>query len=538
MRLKVLRANMTTAAFVLLGWAAPMNAQSLNCWAHWETLGGPYQDVQRSLDLTLPSNNTAVRRGGQSLLKGCEDAATDSSSDARYGIRLVMLPATALMQFNSGYPRTGQDGLRWAGRGLSAATTTGAGASWKWFSAVLAPAVSYQQNQPFEIEPITTAGLSPYGNFYHAGTIDQPQRFGDKPFWWYSLGQSFVRIDAFGAAAGLSTENLRWGPAHRNPLLMGGAAPGFPHAFIGTSHPVDVGLGYLEIEAVWGRLTESAYFDFTTDNDSQLFGGLVMAFSPRGSGLTLGFARSYLSYVPPNSNLIDQIVAPYRRIGRNEADNELLSGFLYWVLPESGFRVYGEFARDDAWEDMRDLVLEPDHSRAYTVGLEKVFARDNAPGMLRIAAEATNVGRSPTYQSGRGQVSFYTHSEMRQGYTHRGQLLGAPIGTGSDAQYVSADYLGRNLLAGVYLERVRYDNDVYYDRYADRYTYAGHDAELSVGIRSGGVFHGVQLVGEFARSSRHNRGFLGLRDGIGFTHETNFSVSLGASWAPRGRNGH
>jgi hypothetical protein len=212
----------------------------------------------------------------------------------------------------------------------------------------------------------------------------------------------------------------------------------------------------------------------------------------------------------------------------DEGDNQLLSVFFRWTLAESGFEAYGEYAREDHWQDTKDLILELDHSRGYTVGLEKVFFREDATAALRVMAEATNLGMSQTWQSGRPGVTFYTHSQIRQGYTHRGQLLGAPIGPGADAQHVAADYLFRDALVGAYIERVRYDNDAYYRHFAHLYDFRGHDAEMTLGLRGGGLLHGVQLVGEVAYSSRHNRDFAELRTGI--SQEKNISVSLGAAW--------
>lgn len=525
MRLRILA--VVPATLLLFMSFEELPAQAQPCWVQWESLGGPYNDVQRSRDLSAPATNghaPAVRRAGQTLLRTCGGSPADGA--------IAVLPATAIMEYNSAYARPGLDGLRWAGRGVSAAVTAGAGGRWKWFSAVLAPVASYQQNTAFRIEPVVSAELSPFGSYYHSGLIDMPQRFGDQPFWWYSLGQSFVRADAFGAAIGFSTENLRWGPAQRNPLLMGAGAPGFPHVFLGTSEPVDVRIGRLEIEAIWGRVSESEYFDFAPDNDRPFFGGLVVAFSPAGSGLTLGVARSYMQHVSDDFSILDQFVAPYRRISKNEADNELLSAFMHWVLPTAGFEVYGEYARDDAWENVRDLTLEPDHSRAITGGLHKVFERANGD-RLRVMAEASTLGSSSTFLSGRGKVHFYTHAEIRQGYTNRGRLLGAPIGVGSDAQYLGVDYLGRNFLAGISMERVRYDNDSFYDEYAERFTYGGHDTEITLGLRGGANIRDIQLIGELARSSRRNRQFLGLRDGTGYSLESNIGVSLGASWTPR-----
>lgn len=526
---------------LVFGSSAPLQAQTQDCWTHWETLGGPFSDLQRSLELRQhPGEHpVAVARAGRSLLRSCTTfgvAIPTESEAVRSGPEVAILPAVGLMEISSEYPRPQQDGLRWAGAGLSTATMAGAAARWGPVTAVLAPMITFQQNDSFHIQLVNTPGLSPYGSYYHAGQIDLPRRFGSDAFSWVHLGQSFVRVDAFKAAAGISTENLRWGPARRNPILMSGAGPGFPHAFIGTSDPVNIGIGRFEVEAVWGRLSESAYFDTIPSNDKRLFAGLVVAFSPAAAGLTLGFARAYLRTLPPGGpDLIDQIFGPYTGIRDNPqqeeiGDNQLLSVFFDWILPKSGFEVYGEYAREDHWEDGRDLNMELDHSRGYTVGLEKVFPRADSSRMLRVAAEATNLGMSQTWQSGRGGVTFYTHSQIRQGYTHRGQLLGAPIGPGSDAQYVAVDYLGRDKLAGLYVERTRYDNDTYYRNFAFLRGYRGHDTELTFGLRAGGVFRNFQFVGELSLSSRYNRDFAGIEAGV--SHDNNFGVSLGAAWVP------
>lgn len=526
---------------LVLAPAACLQAQQPGCWAHWSALGGPYHDLQRSIELTRhdDARPVAVTRAGRMLLRSCPvlDSIAAENDEGRPVLEAGVLPVAAIMQNSSEYARPQQDGLRWAGRGLSAAASGGVTARWGPVSAAVAPVIAFQQNDAFTVERIRTPGLSPWGSFYHAGRIDLPQRFGSNALWWIHPGQSFVRVDAFGAAAGFSTENLRWGPARRNPLLMSHAGPGFPHAFIGTSDALNVGIGRVELEAVWGRLAESEYFDTISTNDSRLFAGLVGAFRPRSTGLTIGVARAYLRTIPPGGlSLGDQIFGPYTGIRDNPrdpsvGDNQLLSVFFRWVLPRSGFEVYGEYAREDHWADARDFIMELDHSRAFTVGLEKVFVRADSSLSFRVAAEATNLNMSQTWQSGRGDVTFYTHSQIRQGYTHRGQLLGAPIGPGSDAQYVAADYFWDEFGAGLFVERIRYDNDTYYRHFAYPYAYFGHDAEYTFGVRGSGSVYGLQLIGEFAHSSRYNRDFVGLRDG-GNSFDRNLAISLGAAWVP------
>ena len=62
----------------------------------------------------------------------------------------------------------------------------------------------------------------------------------------------------WGVGAGLSTENLWLGPGLRNSILLTNNAPGFPHLFLGTSKPVDIYIGSLDVLALWGQLTARA----------------------------------------------------------------------------------------------------------------------------------------------------------------------------------------------------------------------------------------------------------------------------------------
>ncbi|HUG40847.1 MAG TPA: capsule assembly Wzi family protein [Longimicrobiales bacterium] len=529
------------------GQPAAAQAATTRCFTFWETLGAAHLDLDRlhALAGTREPTTEALYRAGLAQARLCgagEPGAAPGWSVRDLGLpSITILPAASILQHNGAYPRTQRDGARWAGRGRSGAVTAGAHARWGPISAAFAPVLGFHQNEQFPVLHPATEGLSEWGSYFHAGVIDLPQRFGDESDRWAHPGQSYIRADAYGAALGVSTETLRWGPARRNPILMSGTAPGFFHAFVGTSGPADVGIGRLEVEAVWGRLEESSYFDTDPDNDTRLLAGLVIAFSPgASSGLTLGAARVYSRTIPPGGlPLGELILGPYRDVRENpgadapDPDNQLLSLFLRWGLPAAGFEAYGEYAREDHWDHFEDLVMEPDHSRGYTVGFQKAFTRASGDPRLRVAAEATNLNASSAWRSGRFLTTFYVHSQVRQGHTHRGQLLGAPIGPGSDAQYVAADYLWPGGLVGASFERIRYDNDTYYNTFAHRFTYAGHDTELTPALRGVYLLRGFQLVGEVALSVRYNRGFLELHRATSVpTTEENLSVSVGAAWVP------
>jgi hypothetical protein len=113
-------------------------------------------------------------------------------------------------------------------------------------------------------------------------------------------------------------------------------------------------------------------------------------------------------------------------------DNQLASLFARWAFRESGLEVYGEYGREDNSYDLRDFVQEPDHQRAYSLGLAKVFGKRSSQfDVLRV--EAMNFQLPSLATTGRGEGSIYVHSPIRQGHTNRGQLLGADIGVAAAA---------------------------------------------------------------------------------------------------------
>lgn len=533
--------------------AAPAAAQAAtDCFGFWENFGAPHLDLERlgavpgaALGSDTAANQPAgwrpVHRPGHAMLTRCGWSPDQPALAAIPGSpRVAILPAALVAELNTGYPRLQRDGARWAGRGTSTALMAGAGANWGPVSAVLAPVLVTAQNRDFDIVPVPTPGLSRYGSHTHPGTIDLPQRFGANEQEYIEPGASFIRVDGFGFAAGISTETLRWGPARRYPPVLSGTAPGFLHGFLGTGRPVSVGIGTLEAEATWGRLTKSAWFD-TLPDDGRLFAGLVLAFTPAGSGLTVGGSRVYSRYLPEDGLSLDELLlGPYGGVrinpglGAPDADNQMLSAFFRWVFPESRAEVYGEYARDDHWEDADDLLMELDHSRAFVVGLQKVFSGPAGEPRLRVAGEVANLHSSTTWLSGRGQAIFYTHSQIVEGHTHRGQLLGAPIGPGADAQYVAADWFLPRGLVGLGLERVRYDNEVYYQRHAYQFSYRGHDVELAATLRGLWLLSGFQVAGEVGWGVRHNRGFVSLENESRPGKEDNLRVFLGLAWAPGG----
>lgn len=433
---------------------------------------------------------------------------------------------------NSAYPEDRNNGALWAGRGLGSAIEGGVIVRLGLLTVGALPIVTREQNRSYELLPPLVAGRSPYSNGLYGG-VDVPQRFGPGAYSTFNAGQSFIRLDAWSLGAGFSNENVWWGPGISNAILFTNTAPGFPHAFLNVRKPINIGIGTLTGEAVWGKLSESKYFDTIPANNHRMIVGGLITLEPRWvRGLYLGLGRTFVmpwdSINGRNLFPFDQtfwkknLASPVNPTGSSN-DDQRVSIMARYVLPESHFEVYGEWAREDHAWDNSDFIQEPEHSSGHVFGAQKLFLPSERR-WVRAYAEASNLQLLRQSRSGiRSTPSFYTHRP--QGHTQLGQLLGASIGPGGESQLFGVDVLGRTSLFGAYIERVRRDEFSVRGIAAWSTTWPPrHDVAMTAGLKMSKAVAAMRIDAELARSKRYNRNF--IRD------ESNSRLQLRISWVP------
>ena len=360
------------------------------------------------------------------------------------------LSSSASIRFNTQFPYGSNDGVIWAGRGLTIAAQSGVYARLGPLSLTLLPTAFRAENVAF---PLATSPLScGCGDPGYGTSVDRPQRFGIRSYGRLDPGQSSARIDGLGLSAGFSTANEGWGPSAEYPFIIGNNAAGFPHFFLGSANSLPILIGKAHLKVIYGRLEQSNYSPiggskyYTSRLESgrvRFASGLVATFQPRGfDGLEIGGARFIHSIWPRTGIPASYLRKPLQAFLKASlpdieqqiagTDNQLASFFARWAFRESGLEVYGEYGREDNSYDLRDLVQEPDHQRAYSLGLAKIFGTQASQfNVLRL--ELINFQLPPLATTGRGEGTLYTHSPLGQGHTNRGQLLGADIGVGAAA---------------------------------------------------------------------------------------------------------
>lgn len=363
---------------------------------------------------------------------------------------------SAEMIGNSGFPWGMNDGPTWAGKGITAVATGGLAARWRAVSMQLAPHAWWAQNADFTPLPSpSTKGLG-YPD-YASSSIDLPQRFGDRAIGQVDLGESWLRVDGFGLAAGFSSASEWWGPGVSSGFMLSSNGGGVPRLFLGTSSPRNVGIGRVHGRVLAGRLARSSFSSDATNPTGKRLGlGMVGSFEPRGvSGLELGATRFFHSRWReggPTFSDIRRLWEPFLKGGipgkadpntvAGQADNQLASIFGRYVLPRSGLEVYAEYGREDHSWDALNLITEPDHSSTVTFGFQKRLKGASASRYWVAHGEVTNARVTHLARvrgDFAGEVLFYEHIPLTDGHTLRGQLLGSPFVRGGSGAELGAD---------------------------------------------------------------------------------------------------
>ncbi len=352
------------------------------------------------------------------------------------------LSPTASLRANTTFPFGYNDGPIWAGRGLTVAAQGGFAARVGAVSLSVVPLVFATQNAGFALMPNGQTGRLAYADGANATSIDRPQRFGDAAYARLDPGQSTLRVDWRKLSVGVTSANQYWGPATEFPIILGNNAAGFPHVFLGTATPVDLWLFRVHGRLVWGRLSQSAFSPATAAEGVRYGAAIALDFTSRWvPGLEVGATRFAHQPWPAGGLTFEDLLVMVhggQRGGTNSTlENQLASAFFRWVLPNSGFEVYGEYGRDDYNVDLRDFVEEPDHIGGYTIGFRKVMRRPNGR-LLAVRAETQNLQFS-RLAAGRGWAPFYTHSGVNQGHTQLGQVLASEAGPGGAGSVVAVD---------------------------------------------------------------------------------------------------
>jgi hypothetical protein len=495
----------------------------LDRWAHVTSLLRLGSDAEDRARLDQLTRGAPAERF---LLRSASSMAAPLPGSS--AIRWALIAPELYLVTNSRLPYSLNDGALWAGRGVNIRLSAGVRAERGPMRIILAPELLDEQNREYGLNrpgsdtyfgaPPIPPGRNPYAYPWRVlpWSIDYPLRFGPNRIRRLDPGQSSIIVGTRWLETGIATENEWWGPGIRNALILSNNAPGFPHFFLRSGHPLESRIGSFEWRWLVGGLSESEFFDALGGDDLRSISALAVAWQPIWApGLTLGAARSVYEPVRGWENVPGRFFRVFVNTGRpnehtledgtqKKGPDQLLSFFGRWVLPDDGFEAYVEWGRASFPKNLRDFLLEPHHSQGYTLGLQYARNTFSDRARLRLQAELSNLEQSPTFL-GRPIGTWYTSRAVLQGYTNRGQVLGAAIGPGASSQFLGLDILTRQLSWGIFASRIRWDNDAFYTIAWPSYKgWCEHDVSLAPGLRGGYAGRWGTLSGELTLANRLN----------------------------------
>ena len=414
--------------------------------------------------------------------------------------KIKILPIDYNIEINSHHPYNRNNGSMVPNRGYQHIVSSGIYAEIGPLSIQLKPEYLFSENKDFE-----GFGEGPNGHYSAIwakryslwNKIDMPERFGEKSINEILIGQSSIKLNYKGLSLGVSNENIWWGPSIRNSIMMSNHARGFKHITFNTNKPLTTKIGNFEWQIISGRLESSGFTPPNTEiehagtklyipkinqrgrtDDWRYLQGYSITYSPKWiSGLSLGFIRWAQAYsalykgeyvwMEGNPSWFPAFQNLFRKNDRyqnyEQQTNQAAGVFLRWLWKESNAEIYFDYHHNDSKHNIRDLLLDSDHSRAVTIGLQKVFKISNDNYLF--SWEWTQMEQSATRLL-RNAGSWYEHGWTFDGYTNKGEVLGAGIGPGSNSQYFALNRIRDNEKLGLALEIVDQDNDFYHLAFA------------------------------------------------------------------------
>ena len=415
----------------------------------------------------VPQHPVAIRPWTRQELRGLTPTADhpwaarfETADSAPRRARFTLLRPGARLTWNGGRPAN--DGAVWFGRGATVDVSGGVRFTMGALDVQLAPMAFWAQNEGFALAPNGLTGSGALRDARFPYNIDAPQRFGTGAYARFDAGNSRISIDTRAVTFGFSTAPVAWGPARDEPLTLGPNAGGFPHFYAGSGEPWPVGIGRLHVKLLAGQLDQSRWSPMTSGDPRRLLSGFVATFEPRGvRGLEVGVVRTEDLTWRPGIVSWRNVLRPLTGVLSDPSNHENIAGedgyasaFFRWAVARAGLEVYGEYGREDFAANTRALVLKPDDLGNLLLGVQRATRADGAVRVLRV--ELVNAELSANERGQRGfdyPIPPYTHSEVLQGQTVNGLILGSATAYGGAGWRVASDVYSASGRRTVVFER-------------------------------------------------------------------------------------
>lgn len=379
--------------------------------------------------------------------------------------------------YNTEVPFGQNDGALWQGRGYNTSITAGFRLEAYGLEITFKPLITFSENKDFE----TMGNVYNYSwvndpDLYYKqvsnhtdneyllslqvkntarGNVDLVQRYGDSYVKDFDWGDTEIRYTWKNLTIGAGTQSPWLGPAVLNPMLGSNNASSYPKVDIGLRRTqikipfLGWNLGDIEGRIWTGYLTESEYYDENSTNDHNMLNAMSASYSPSFiPGFTIGLNRIFITkWKLKNLNYLLRLFTASKSNGNVDSDedeDQKLAFYADWQFKKIGLELYGELGIDDFTSSEE---TNPFHTAIYTVGLKqyiplpfyKVFPKlcKNWDVHSMLLFEWNNFEMSQDFQLQWPYLGYYQHGAIGQGYTQKGQILGAGSGYFGNSQYLA-----------------------------------------------------------------------------------------------------
>ena len=440
-------------------------------------------DYQRNLQLKNDSNKRIENSFMIRSTSTFQNIQNRFSTKSKNIVKSLMVGYD--FQNNSLLPQGVNDGNMFPARGWQERYIFGINVQWGLLDINYQPEKLSLQNLPQEYY----AGNPDDGNFMFkyfgmvANNIDHFRQFGYDKIDTISFGQSRVGLKTKHISFGYSTESIWWGPGKRNSLIFSNNAGGFRHFYLNSLEPIKSSIGSFEFSAISGILDTTKYTDIDQELlnvcrpckvfknlDQREVDAITINWRPKWvPNLYLGYAFSRQYYV----NTRNEYGQKYSFFSKDRTQQITGSLMFRFSLPKEHAEFYGELGLPDEAAYPWNFFKEINPRTGYIFGVNKLVFLGKGNSYLNLNLEFTQLQLMnprnvfyPGFPLAGGQSkSWYLNTNIKQGWSNNGQLLGAAIGPGSNGQSFSFSWNKNYNKIGIFIERVSHNNDFYYSVY-------------------------------------------------------------------------
>lgn len=352
------------------------------------------------------------------------------------------------------------------------------------------PEFTYSENKEYDGYPDRFSNGANVSKFHFWNNGDYPERFADEAYTQSWYGQSSITLRVGPIEAGISTENIWWGPGQWSDLTFSSNSKGFPHLSLNSFRPIKTFLGNFEAQIIVGTLYDSGrppsqnenlnarYFEEFPGDDRYL-NALMISYNPKWiPDLYIGVARTFQRYESYQGNTFNDYFPIFQAFQKerffengnsvdfdNDGYDQQLTLNLRYLVPSANFEIYGEYGRRDHAFNYREFILNPDHARAYLFGMVKLFPTKNSNSLIQVRSEIlhqqSSNNRYIRYPGLLGGFAWNTHDQAR-GFSNDGESLGTGYIFGTNVQTLELAKVEGLNKKGVLFERVANQQDFYF----------------------------------------------------------------------------